>query len=131
MNYSNNLTIYSQNGTDQLVEIGGIAFLIKYFSVYFPYTFLTLFGTVIGLLGIKFYWKQKLFDDIKLKVQRVEGDKIWLEMALKEKPRLSTFSIIGVRKGKAEDISEQLTIKSGQIINQNLLCINLFYNLIN
>jgi outer membrane protein insertion porin family len=70
--------------------------------------------------SINSLWKQKLFDDIKLKVQRVEGDKIWLEMALKEKPRLSTFSIIGVRKGKAEDISEQLTIKSGQIINQNL-----------
>ena len=70
--------------------------------------------------SINSLWKQKLFDDIKLKVQRVEGDKLWLEMALKEKPRLSTFSIIGVRKGKAEDISEQLTIKSGQIINQNL-----------
>jgi outer membrane protein insertion porin family len=66
-------------------------------------------------------WKQKLFDDIKLKVQKIEDEKIWLELALKEKPRLSTFSIIGVRKGKAEDISEALTMKSGQIINQNLL----------
>ena len=66
-------------------------------------------------------WKQKLFDDIKLKVQKIEGERIWLELALKEKPRLSTFSIIGVRKGKAEDISEALTIKAGQIINQNLL----------
>jgi len=66
-------------------------------------------------------WKQKLFDDIKLKVQKIEGEHIWLELALKEKPRLSTFSIIGVRKGKAEDISEALTIKAGQIINQNLL----------
>lgn len=70
--------------------------------------------------AINSLWKQKLFDDIKLKVQRVEGERIWLEMALKEKPRLSTFSIIGVRKGKAEDISDELTIKSGQIINQNL-----------
>ncbi|MBJ7427734.1 MAG: outer membrane protein assembly factor BamA [Bacteroidia bacterium] len=66
-------------------------------------------------------WKQKLFDDIRLKVQRIENERIWLELALKEKPRLSTFSIIGVRKGKAEDISEALTMKSGQIINQNLL----------
>lgn len=71
--------------------------------------------------AINSLWKQKLFDDIKLKVQRIEEDRIWLELALKEKPRLSTFSIIGVRKGKAEDISEALTMKSGQIINQNLL----------
>lgn len=66
-------------------------------------------------------WKQKLFDDIKLKVQKIENEKIWLELALKEKPRLSTFSIIGVRKGKAEDISEVLSMKAGQIINQNLM----------
>ncbi len=66
-------------------------------------------------------WKQKLFDDVKIRVQKIEDDRIWLELVLKEKPRLSTFSIIGVRKGKAEDISNDLTIKAGQIINQNLL----------
>lgn len=71
--------------------------------------------------AISSLWKQKLFDDVKIKIQKIEDDRIWLELVLKEKPRLSTFSITGIRKGKAEDLSDELSIKSGQIINENLL----------
>ncbi len=71
--------------------------------------------------AINTLWKQKLFDDVKMKIQKIEDDRIWLTLVLKEKPRLSTFSIAGIRKGKAEDLSDELTIKSGQIINDNLL----------
>lgn len=66
-------------------------------------------------------WKQKLFDDIKIKVQKIEDEKIWLEIQLREKPRLSTFSIKGLRKGKAEDLRTELTMTSGIIITENLL----------
>ncbi len=78
-------------------------------------------------------WKQKLFDDVKLKVEKVEGDQIWLQLIVREKPRLSNFSIKGLSKSKAEDLREQLTLKSGQIITENMLNstqreINKYYN---
>lgn len=66
-------------------------------------------------------WKQKLFDDIKIVATKIEDEKIWLKIIVSEKPRLSTFSIKGLKKGKAEDLREQLTLKSGQIITENVL----------
>lgn len=66
-------------------------------------------------------WKQKLFDDVKVLITKIEQDKIWLEIHVSEKPRLSTFSIKGLKKGKAEDLREQLTLRSGQIITENVL----------
>jgi outer membrane protein insertion porin family len=66
-------------------------------------------------------WKQKLFDDIKIVATKIEDDQIWLKIIVSERPRLSTFSIKGLKKGKAEDLREQLTLKSGQIITENVL----------
>ena len=66
-------------------------------------------------------WKQKLFDDVKIRVMDIQDDKITLEIYLREKPRLSTYSIKGLRKGKANTLHEELTLKTGQIITENML----------
>ena len=66
-------------------------------------------------------WKQKLFDDVKIKVVEVIDDKVSLEIQLREKPRLSTFTIKGLRKGKANSLREELTLKAGQIVTENLI----------
>ena len=34
-------------------------------------------------------WKQKLFEDVKISVKKIEDDKIYFEILVKEKPRLS------------------------------------------
>lgn len=66
-------------------------------------------------------WKQKLFDDVKIRVMDIQDDKITLEIYLREKPRLSTFAIKGLKKGKATSLREELTLKSGQIITDNMI----------
>jgi outer membrane protein insertion porin family len=66
-------------------------------------------------------WRQKLFEDVKLSVAKIEDDKIYVQIYLKEKPRLSTFTIKGLKKSKAEELREVLTIKTGQIITENVL----------
>jgi outer membrane protein insertion porin family len=66
-------------------------------------------------------WKQKLFDDVKVRVMDVKEDRITLEIYLREKPRLSVFTIKGLKKGKANALREELPIKSGQIITENML----------
>ena len=45
--------------------------------------------------AISTLWKQKLFDDVKIKVLDITDGKISLEIVLREKPRLSTFTIKG------------------------------------
>jgi outer membrane protein insertion porin family len=66
-------------------------------------------------------WKQKLFDDVQIRIFEIQNDKIALEIFLLEKPRLSTFSIKGLKKGKANTLREELSLKSGQIITDNML----------
>ncbi len=66
-------------------------------------------------------WKQKLFEDVKIVIAKIEDDKVWFEIYLKEKPRLSSFTIKGLKKGKAEELREQLTLRSGQIVTENVL----------
>jgi outer membrane protein insertion porin family len=66
-------------------------------------------------------WKQKLFDDVSLRVTKVDEDNIWLQFVVKEKPRLSNFTIKGLKKAKAEDLREAMSIRSGQIITENML----------
>ncbi|MFN5919956.1 MAG: outer membrane protein assembly factor, partial [Bacteroidota bacterium] len=78
-------------------------------------------------------WKQKMFDDIAIKVFDVDGNKITLELFLKEKPRLSTFAIKGLKKGKANSLREEISLKAGQVITETLLAntryeIKKFYN---
>jgi outer membrane protein insertion porin family len=66
-------------------------------------------------------WKQKLFDDVNVSIQEIHGDRIILAVNLREKPKLSNFSIKGLSKSKANSLREELTLKSGQIITDNTL----------
>lgn len=66
-------------------------------------------------------YKQKLFDDVSVRIMDIQDDKLTLEIYLREKPRLSTLTIKGLSKGKANTLREELTIKSAQIITDNLL----------
>jgi outer membrane protein insertion porin family len=66
-------------------------------------------------------YKQKLFADVTLRIMDITDDKLTLEIFLLEKPRLSTFTIKGLRKGKANTLREELTLKSGQIVTDNLI----------
>jgi outer membrane protein insertion porin family len=66
-------------------------------------------------------WKQKLFDDVSVRIMDIEDDQLTLEINVKEKPRLSTFAIRGLKKGKANSLREELSLKAGQIITDNLL----------
>jgi outer membrane protein insertion porin family len=66
-------------------------------------------------------YKQKLFADVSLRIMDITDDKLTLEIFLLEKPRLSTFTIKGLPKGKANTLREELTLKAGQIITDNLI----------
>lgn len=66
-------------------------------------------------------YKQKLFDDVSVRIMDIQDNKITLEIYLREKPRLSSFTIKGLRKGKANTLREELTLKAGQIVTDNVL----------
>ena len=67
------------------------------------------------------FWDQGLFSDVKVVAKRIEGNVIFLEIILQERPRLSKLSIEGVRKGEVKDLNEKLNIRSGSQVTENVL----------
>ncbi len=66
-------------------------------------------------------WKQDLFSDVQLYAQRIEGKKIFLEIKVKERPRLSRFRLPGATKSEADDIRERINLFKEKIVTENLI----------
>lgn len=71
--------------------------------------------------AIENLWKQGLLADIRLKVTRITGDRIFLELAVQERPRLSRFTFTGVTKGEADKLREKLQLVKGKVVTENLV----------
>lgn len=66
-------------------------------------------------------WTQKLFSDVQISITKVEGEKVWLDLFMQERPRLSKFVFSGIRKGQAEEITEKLDIAPGNQITESAI----------
>ena len=84
-------------------------------------------GDVVTLPGeatanaIKNLWVQGLFDDVQIFVTKLVEDTVYFDIEVVERPRLSSFEIIGVSKSQKTDLNEKLAEKAGKtIINDNL-----------
>ena len=63
--------------------------------------------------SLKRFWKQGLFSDVKIKASKIEGNKIWLEIALKQRPRISEIAYNGLRKSELDDVQVKVGIQKG------------------
>lgn len=71
--------------------------------------------------AIRKLWEQGLFDLIKISATKVEGNKIYLQIDLKERPRVSKFSFVGIKKSEADDIREKINIARGDVVTDHLM----------
>ncbi|MCF8359939.1 MAG: outer membrane protein assembly factor BamA [Prolixibacteraceae bacterium] len=71
---------------------------------------------------IKKFWKQGLFSDVQINATKVIGNEIFLEIFLRERPRLSHVNYHGVKKSELDDIKERvLLLEGGQIVDAQLV----------
>jgi outer membrane protein insertion porin family len=70
--------------------------------------------------AIKKLWEQGLVGDITLRVLRVEGNLIYLDFNLKERPRLSKFIFRGVRKSDEDDLKGKISFAIGTVVDSSL-----------
>ncbi len=64
-------------------------------------------------------WEQGLFSDVEIKATKVIAGKIFLDIYLQERPRLSAFYFKGIRKSRASDIKEKLDLVRGTQVTKN------------
>jgi outer membrane protein insertion porin family len=51
----------------------------------------------------------------------VQGELIFLNIDLKERPRMSTFSFGGIKKAEAENVRKEIKLASGDVVTDNML----------
>src|SRR5574339_606754 len=50
--------------------------------------------------AIRKLWNHGLVGDVTIKVQKIEGENVWLVIQLFERPRLTNFYFTGIKKGQ-------------------------------
>jgi outer membrane protein insertion porin family len=71
--------------------------------------------------AIQKLWDQGLFSNINISVVKVVDDKIFLNIDLQERPRLSKYALKGVKKSDANDIRESIQLIKGKVVTDNLI----------
>ena len=64
-------------------------------------------------------WKQNLFSNVKILITKVQGDNIFLQIDVSERPRLSNVSYKGIKKSEGEDLNGKTGLVKGQVITEN------------
>ena len=67
------------------------------------------------------FWKQGLFSDVSIAVSKMVGDKVWLNIDLKQRPRISQINYHGLKKSEREDLEIQLGLSKGNQITPNMI----------
>jgi len=106
------------------VSISGVQFLQKEVLV-------SLSGLVVGekitvpgddiTKVIQKFWTQGLFSDVKITATKIEKGKIWLDIFLKERPRMTKLVINGIKKSETQDIMDKLNIRNGSQVTDDIL----------
>ncbi|MBP1676180.1 MAG: outer membrane protein assembly complex, YaeT protein [Bacteroidetes bacterium] len=109
-------------------EIAGIT--VTGASNYEDFVLISFSGLAIGdkvnvpgeaiTAAVKRFWKQGLFADVKIYATKIVDGKIWLNIALKERPRISEINYSGLKKGEIEDLEQRLTMVKGNQITPNI-----------
>ena len=71
--------------------------------------------------AIKKLWDQGLFEDVSIVATEIQGNRIFMEIRLKERPRMSSFSLKGINKNEADNIREKINISRGDVVTESML----------
>ena len=84
-------------------------------------------GDVISVPGdavtdaIKRFWKHGLFEDVVITADSIVGEKIYIGISLKQRPRVSQLNILGVKKSEREDLQLKIGIIKGNQITPDII----------
>ncbi len=67
------------------------------------------------------FWKQGLFSDVSISVSKIVGSQVWLNIDLKQRPRISQINYNGIKKSEKEDLEIQLGLSKGNQITPNMI----------
>jgi outer membrane protein insertion porin family len=72
-------------------------------------------------MAVKNLWKQKMFSDVNISIEKTDMEKVWLNIYLQERPRLSEINFLGVKKSDVDDLKEKVNLVRGTQITDNII----------
>jgi len=66
-------------------------------------------------------WRQGLFSDVKIIAGKIVDNKVYLQIHLTERPRLSDVNFYGVSKSEQEDITDKVLLLKGSQMTDNTI----------
>ncbi|NCC72428.1 MAG: outer membrane protein assembly factor BamA [Sphingobacteriia bacterium] len=66
-------------------------------------------------------WEQGLFDHVSITATDVRDNLIFLNIDLRERPRMAKYTFKGVSKSEADNLRDEIKISSGDVVTENLL----------
>lgn len=71
--------------------------------------------------AIRRLWKHGLFDNVEIYVDRVEGDKVYLDIEVQERTPITRLQYVGVSRTMQEDLAKDLTLNANQKVSEDLI----------
>jgi len=67
------------------------------------------------------FWEQGLFADAKITASKIEGNKVWIDLYLLERPRMLRVEFEGVSKSESQDLLDKINLRNGQQVTNDIL----------
>ncbi|OSZ78191.1 hypothetical protein CAP35_07985 [Chitinophagaceae bacterium IBVUCB1] len=68
--------------------------------------------------AIQNLWKQELFSDISVSVTKTIGTRVFLDIKVEERPRLSRYNFKGIKKGEATELKDKAGLVKGRVVTE-------------
>ena len=125
----NDKPVILYNGSPKKYEIADIK--VTGVKNYEDYVLVGISGLAVGQTitvpgdditgAVKKYWRHGLFSDVKISADKIEDNKIYLHIELKQRPRITDIRFYGVKKSEREDLQAKLGLVKGSQITPNLI----------
>lgn len=66
--------------------------------------------------AIKKLWKQGIIGNVLITADKVEGDKIWLTIELRERPRLTSYEFKGLNRSQVAELKDKIDLVRGKVL---------------
>lgn len=66
-------------------------------------------------------WSQGLFSDVRISIESMKSDTVFLDIRLQERPRISSIKFNGIRQSESQDIAEKIKLPVGSQVTSYIL----------
>jgi outer membrane protein insertion porin family len=71
--------------------------------------------------AVKKLWQQGLFSDVRISINKIVSDSVYLDIFLQERPRISSVKFSGLKKQETLDLTEKINLPVGSQVTPFLL----------